>query len=55
MVANNNGLDMHVLEAGFEERGQPTLLLLHGFPELAFSWRKVIPAAGGGGVSCHCT
>ena len=43
MVANNNGLDMHVLEAGFEERGRPGLLLLHGFPELAFSWRKVIP------------
>jgi len=43
MVANNNGLDMHVLEAGFEERGRTALLLLHGFPELAFSWRKIIP------------
>jgi pimeloyl-ACP methyl ester carboxylesterase len=35
---------MHVLEAGFETRGRPCLLLLHGFPELAFSWRKVMPA-----------
>jgi pimeloyl-ACP methyl ester carboxylesterase len=34
---------MHVLEAGFETRGRPCLLLLHGFPELAFSWRKVMP------------
>lgn len=43
MVDNNNGLQMHVLEAGFEEPGRPAVLLLHGFPELAFSWRKVMP------------
>jgi pimeloyl-ACP methyl ester carboxylesterase len=34
---------MHVLEAGFETKGRPCVLLLHGFPELAFSWRKVMP------------
>src|SRR5947209_8600947 len=39
-----NGLDMHVLEAGFETAGRPLVLLLHGFPELAYSWRKVMPA-----------
>jgi pimeloyl-ACP methyl ester carboxylesterase len=38
-----NGLTMHVLEAGFESKGRPCVLLLHGFPELAFSWRKVMP------------
>src|SRR5690349_21911346 len=38
-----NGLRMHVLEAGHETKGRPLLLLLHGFPELAFSWRKVMP------------
>jgi len=43
-VEGINGLRMHVLEAGFETRGRPCLLLLHGFPELAFSWRKVMPA-----------
>jgi pimeloyl-ACP methyl ester carboxylesterase len=43
-VENINGLRMHVLEAGFETKGRPCLLLLHGFPELAFSWRKVMPA-----------
>jgi pimeloyl-ACP methyl ester carboxylesterase len=41
-VDNINGLRMHVLEAGFETRGRPCLLLLHGFPELAYSWRKVM-------------
>jgi pimeloyl-ACP methyl ester carboxylesterase len=43
-VADINGLTMHVLEAGFETRGRPCVLLLHGFPELAYSWRKVMPA-----------
>jgi pimeloyl-ACP methyl ester carboxylesterase len=42
-VDNVNGLRMHVLEAGFETRGRPCILLLHGFPELAYSWRKVMP------------
>jgi pimeloyl-ACP methyl ester carboxylesterase len=38
-----------VLEAGFEEKGRPCLLLLHGFPELAYSWRKVmVPLAAAG-------
>src|SRR4051812_18659019 len=37
-----NGLRMHILEAGYETPGRPLLLLLHGFPELAYSWRKII-------------
>ncbi|HJQ59814.1 MAG TPA: alpha/beta hydrolase [Vineibacter sp.] len=37
-----NGLRMHVLEAGFETPNRPCVLLLHGFPELAYSWRKVM-------------
>ena len=41
-VDNNNGLMVHVLEAGFETSGRPCALLLHGFPELAYSWRKVM-------------
>ena len=44
-----NGLRMHVLEAGFETKGRPCLLLLHGFPELAFSWRKVMPQLASAG------
>ncbi|WP_267426558.1 alpha/beta fold hydrolase [Methylobacterium sp. GC_Met_2] len=39
-----NGLRMHLLEAGHEDPSRPCLLLLHGFPELAYSWRKVMPA-----------
>jgi pimeloyl-ACP methyl ester carboxylesterase len=44
-----NGLAMHVLEAGFETTGRPALLLLHGFPELAYSWRMVMPALAAAG------
>ena len=46
---NINGLDIHILEAGFELAGRPLVLLLHGFPELAYSWRKVmLPLATAG-------
>src|SRR5580765_638958 len=48
-VDNGNGMTMHVLEAGFEARNRPLVVLLHGFPELAFSWRKVMPALATGG------
>ncbi len=48
-VEGINGLCMHVLEAGFESKGRPCVLLLHGFPELAFSWRKVMPALADAG------
>jgi pimeloyl-ACP methyl ester carboxylesterase len=44
-----NGLRMHVLEAGYEGGSRPGILLLHGFPELAYSWRKVmLPLAKAG-------
>jgi pimeloyl-ACP methyl ester carboxylesterase len=47
VVDNGNGLRMHVLEAGDPSR--PAVLLLHGFPELAFSWRKqMLPLAQAG-------
>ncbi len=49
MVSNVNGLDVHVLEAGFEVPGRPAVLMLHGFPELAYSWRKtMVPLAAAG-------
>ncbi len=48
-VDNNNGLRMHILEAGHETASRPLVLLLHGFPELAYSWRKVmLPLAAAG-------
>ena len=56
LVRGVNGLDMHVLEAGGTIRPerprsghQRCLLLLHGFPELAYSWRKVMPALADAG------
>ena len=48
-VPNVNGLEMHILEAGFEAGPRPVVLLLHGFPELAYSWRKVMPALAAAG------
>jgi pimeloyl-ACP methyl ester carboxylesterase len=52
-VPGINGLSMHVLEAGYPEGDgapqRPAILLLHGFPELAFSWRKImLPLAQAG-------
>ena len=48
-VDNVNGMTVHMLEAGFETSGRPAVLLLHGFPELAYSWRKVmLPLAAAG-------
>ena len=48
-VDNHNGIRMHALEAGFETSGRPAVLLLHGFPELAYSWRRVmLPLAEAG-------
>jgi pimeloyl-ACP methyl ester carboxylesterase len=48
-VNNGNGIRMHVLEAGFETGGRPAVVLLHGFPELGFSWRKVMPPLAAAG------
>src|ERR1700722_1703422 len=46
---NNNGVTMHVLEAGFEHPGEPCVVLLHGFPELAYTWRnQLLPLAAAG-------
>ncbi|HEY1426013.1 MAG TPA: alpha/beta hydrolase [Caulobacteraceae bacterium] len=42
-----NGLSVHLLEAG--EAGAPAVVLLHGFPELAWSWRKVMPRLAAAG------
>ncbi|KAJ7196497.1 alpha/beta-hydrolase [Mycena pura] len=47
-----NDLEMHILEA-FPETSEgtkpPLVILVHGFPELAYSWRKVIgPLADAG-------
>ena len=48
-VEDVNGLRMHILEAGFDTLNQPRVLLLHGFPELAYSWRKVMAGLAAAG------
>jgi pimeloyl-ACP methyl ester carboxylesterase len=48
-VDDINGLRMHILEAGSHIEGRPCIVLLHGFPELAYSWRKImVPLASAG-------
>jgi pimeloyl-ACP methyl ester carboxylesterase len=48
LVPNINGITMHALEAGYDG-ARPAVLLLHGFPELAYSWRHVmLPLAKAG-------
>src|SRR6185312_115879 len=46
-VPDVNGMRVHVLEAG--DTRNPCVLLLHGFPELAYSWRKVMPRLAAAG------
>ncbi|MCV7199472.1 alpha/beta fold hydrolase [Mycobacterium angelicum] len=41
-LVETNGVQLRVIEAG--DRGAPVVLLAHGFPELAYSWRHQIPA-----------
>jgi len=47
LVPNVNGLTVNLLEAGTQ--GRPLALLLHGFPNLAYSWRRVMPAIADAG------
>jgi pimeloyl-ACP methyl ester carboxylesterase len=44
-----HGLIFHILEAGRTSEHRPLILLVHGFPELAYSWRHtIIPLASAG-------
>ena len=40
-LVETNGVQLRVTEAG--DRGAPVVVLAHGFPELAYSWRHQIP------------
>ncbi|MEQ8718098.1 MAG: alpha/beta hydrolase [Acidimicrobiales bacterium] len=43
-----NGVELEVFEAGREHAGKP-IVLCHGWPELAYSWRHQIPALAAAG------
>jgi pimeloyl-ACP methyl ester carboxylesterase len=48
-VDTNNGVVLHILEAGFDGPRKPCVVLLHGFPELAYCWRnQLLPLASAG-------
>lgn len=46
-IIETNGVRLHTIEAG--ERGAPLVVLAHGFPELAYSWRHQIPVLAAAG------
>jgi pimeloyl-ACP methyl ester carboxylesterase len=48
-VEGINGLRVNLLEAGGAPRGRPLILLLHGFPEIAYSWRRIMPPLAAAG------
>ena len=46
-LVNTNGVQLRVTEAG--DHGAPVVVLAHGFPELAYSWRHQIPVLADAG------
>lgn len=44
-----NGVTLSVYEAGEGRPDRPAVVLCHGFPELAYTWRHQIPALAGAG------
>src|ERR1700743_359254 len=46
-LVDTNGVRLRVIEAG--DRGAPVVVLAHGFPELAYSWRHQIPVLADAG------
>ena len=47
-IISVNGVELEVFEAGKEHIGKP-IVLCHGFPEHAFSWRHQVPALAAAG------
>ena len=41
ITSSASDLSYHIIEGG--SKGNPLVILLHGFPELAYSWRKIMP------------
>jgi pimeloyl-ACP methyl ester carboxylesterase len=46
-TVTTNGIDLHVVDEGPADG--PVVVLAHGFPELAYSWRHQIPALAAAG------
>lgn len=41
ITSSASDLSYHIIESG--SKGAPIIILLHGFPELAYSWRRIMP------------
>ena len=42
LISNVNGMTVHILQSRHKVPDRPCVLLLHGFSELAWSWRDVM-------------
>ena len=42
LIKNVNGLDINILENNIKKKSDNVILLLHGFPEIAFSYRYLM-------------
>lgn len=48
-IDTHTGVNLHILEAGHAGSARPCVVLLHGFPELAYAWRnQLLPLAQAG-------
>ena len=43
VIDDVNGLKMHILSSSPDTKKRPLVLLMHGFPEIAYSWRYLLP------------
>lgn len=48
-IVEANGIKLAIYEAGPEDSDKPPVVLLHGFPETALSWRHQLPALAAAG------
>ena len=53
-VTVDEGVKLHVVEAGGVGADAPTVCLLHGFPDFWLSWRRQLPALVGAGFRVLC-
>ena len=47
VVSSASELSFHIIEA--RSKGSPLILFVHGFPEISYSWRKILPSVAEAG------
>ena len=52
IIKKVNGIDMKILETKVEKKDNNTILLLHGFPEISYSFRHLMSLLAKSGYYC---